>query len=57
VYVVAAPDRTKPWLWQLFSVCARLARRGQTNRVWGQLLPADQPIELPLYVGRIDPHR
>lgn len=28
-----------------------------TNRMWAQFLPTDRPVELPLYAGRIDPHR
>jgi len=28
-----------------------------TNRMWEQFLPGDAPLELPLYSGRIDPHR
>lgn len=28
-----------------------------TNRMWSQFLPADAPLELPLYAGRIDPGR
>ncbi|MDJ0378212.1 carbon-nitrogen hydrolase family protein [Cryobacterium sp. PH31-L1] len=28
-----------------------------TNRMWEQFLPTDAPLELPLYAGRIDPHR
>ncbi|MUN08587.1 carbon-nitrogen hydrolase family protein [Agromyces luteolus] len=28
-----------------------------TNRMWSQFRPADAPIELPLYAGRIDPER
>jgi predicted amidohydrolase len=28
-----------------------------TNRMWAQFLPTDPPVELPLYAGRIDPHR
>jgi predicted amidohydrolase len=28
-----------------------------TNRMWAQFLPTDTPLDLPLYAGRIDPHR
>ncbi|MDJ0338953.1 carbon-nitrogen hydrolase family protein [Cryobacterium sp. PH31-O1] len=28
-----------------------------TNRMWEQFLPTDAPLDLPLYAGRIDPHR
>ena len=28
-----------------------------TNRMWSQFHPSDPPVELPLYAGRIDPHR
>jgi hypothetical protein len=26
-----------------------------SNRMWSQFIPADAPIDLPLYAGRIDP--
>lgn len=28
-----------------------------TNRLWKQFLPGDDPVELPMYGGRIDPER
>ena len=38
---------------------ARVREHGTagTNRMWEQFLPSDAPLDLPLYAGRIDPHR
>lgn len=38
---------------------ARVRRDGTagTNRMWAQFTPADAPLHLPLYQGRIDPDR
>jgi len=38
---------------------ARVREHGTAgiNRMWEQFLPTDTPLDLPLYAGRIDPHR